>query len=81
MRLTSARESIKTAGIFKPVAAEAKRQPNQLNPLDKLYRALTTALDNLVDAVGLKVAQGERPMRTKMSANENRILVMRTITV
>lgn len=45
-----------TAGILAPCPGDDRLAPEQTARLDKLYRAVVAALDNLLDAVGLKVA-------------------------
>jgi hypothetical protein len=45
-----------TAAILEPSPAEDRFAPERMTPLDRLYRAVVTALDHLVDAVGLKAA-------------------------
>jgi hypothetical protein len=45
-----------TAGILQPASADDRVAPERLTPLDRLYGAVVTALDQLVDAVGLKAA-------------------------
>ena len=45
-----------TAGILGPSAADQRLAPERTTALDRLYRAVVTALDHLVDAVGLKAA-------------------------
>ncbi len=45
-----------TAGLWQPFDGDAQLAPDQLSHLDKLYRAVTQALDHLVLAVGLQVA-------------------------
>ncbi len=45
-----------TASILEPVQGDHRLLPEKTSPLDKLYTAVVTALDNLVDAVGLKAA-------------------------
>ena len=44
------------ASILEPVRGDRRLSPEQISRLDKLYAAVATALDNLVDAVGLKAA-------------------------
>jgi hypothetical protein len=45
-----------TAGLLKPLPADAKMDPQKLTPLDRLYLAVSKALDNLMEGVGLKAA-------------------------
>jgi hypothetical protein len=45
-----------TAGILLPCPADDRLAPERTTRLDRLYRAVVTALDDLVDAVGLKAA-------------------------
>ena len=45
-----------TAGILQPCPADDRLSPDRTTRLDRLYRAVSTALDDLVDAVGLKAA-------------------------
>jgi hypothetical protein len=45
-----------TAGIVERVAGDRRLPAETMSLLDKLYSALLTALDNLVDAIGLKAA-------------------------
>jgi hypothetical protein len=45
-----------TAGLLRPVAADARLDHQKLSPLDRLYQRVTGALDRLVRAVGLKAA-------------------------
>ena len=45
-----------TAGVLKPVPADARFPRDKIAPLDKLYLAVTQALDNLLEGVGLKAA-------------------------
>ena len=45
-----------TAALLEPVAADHAVCNDKLTRLDRLYRAVTTALDSLVDEVGLKAA-------------------------
>jgi len=45
-----------TASILRPFSHDAKIPSESTTRLDGLYRAVTTALDQLVDAVGLKAA-------------------------
>jgi hypothetical protein len=45
-----------TAGLLKPLPADARLPRDQIAQLDKLYRAVTQALDNLLEGVGLKAA-------------------------
>lgn len=45
-----------TAGLLRPVRADAQLPHQRLAQLDRLYRGVTEALDRLVRAVGLKAA-------------------------
>ncbi|MGO9272392.1 MAG: hypothetical protein ACLQOO_19545, partial [Terriglobia bacterium] len=45
-----------TAGALQPFAADAQVPPGRIAHLDKLYLAVTQALDNLIEAVELKAA-------------------------
>jgi hypothetical protein len=45
-----------TAGFLKPFTGDNELAPTRVTRLDKLYRAVVTALDNLCTAVGLKAA-------------------------
>jgi len=45
-----------TAGILEPCQADDCLPPERTSQLDRLYRAVVSALDDLVAAVGLKVA-------------------------
>lgn len=45
-----------TAGILEPFAGDTTLPIDRISRLDKLYLAVTTALDNLVEGVGLKAA-------------------------
>jgi hypothetical protein len=45
-----------TAGVLQPFVADAQVPPDRIARLDKLYLAVTQALDNLTEAVGLKAA-------------------------
>jgi len=45
-----------TAGLLKPFPAEARLPGDRLAQLDQLYLAVTQALDNLLEGVGLKAA-------------------------
>lgn len=45
-----------TAGLLRPFAGDAKLPLEKLTRLDTPYRAAVTALDDLVDAAGLKAA-------------------------
>jgi DNA-binding transcriptional ArsR family regulator len=45
-----------TSGILKPFKPDRGLDEPRISPLDKLYRAVVEALDQLVDAVGLKAA-------------------------
>src|SRR5437867_4367109 len=45
-----------TSGILKPVKDDRRLDDARTAPLDKRYLAVVTALDQLVDAVGLKAA-------------------------
>ena len=45
-----------TAGILKPFAGDNSLSDTETCRLDRLYRAVVSALDKLVEAVGLKAA-------------------------
>lgn len=45
-----------TAGLLRPFPADHKLQNQRLSQLDRLYQRVTHALDDLVQAVGLKAA-------------------------
>jgi hypothetical protein len=45
-----------TAGLLRPVAADAQLHQQRLSHLDRLYQNVSAALDRLVHAVGLKAA-------------------------
>ena len=45
-----------TAGLLHPYRGDRALAADRIHQLDRLYQAVTTALDNLVAAVGLKVA-------------------------
>ena len=45
-----------TAGLLKPFTADARLSRDKIAQLDKLYLAVTQALDNLLEGVGLKTA-------------------------
>jgi hypothetical protein len=45
-----------TAGLLQPISSNNKLQHERLSQLDKLYRRVVQALDELVHAVGLKAA-------------------------
>lgn len=45
-----------TAGVVKPVSNDARFPTDKIAPLDKLYLAVTQALDKLLEGVGLKAA-------------------------
>ena len=45
-----------TAGLLRPYDGDRRLATERLSQLDRLYQAVTTALDNLMNAVGLKVA-------------------------
>jgi hypothetical protein len=45
-----------TAGVLDPVSGDANLTGDRISNLDKLYLAVSTALDNLLEAVGLKAA-------------------------
>ena len=45
-----------TAGLLQPLPTEAKMDPQKLTQLDRLYLAVSKALDNLMEGVGLKAA-------------------------
>jgi len=44
------------AGLFHPYRGDRRVAAERIHQLDKLYQAVTTALDNLVAAVGLNIA-------------------------
>lgn len=44
------------AGILEPFASDSRLTPDKTTQLDRLYRAVLAALDNLVEAIGLKAA-------------------------
>ena len=44
------------AGLLKPFPADARLPRDKLAQLDKLYLAVTQALDNRLEGVGLKAA-------------------------
>ena len=46
----------RVAGLLAPVPADAQLPPAKATELDRLYRAVAHALDNLVEGVGLKAA-------------------------
>ncbi len=45
-----------TAGLLHPYRGDRAMDKQRLHQLDRLYRAVTTALDELLSAVGLKIA-------------------------
>jgi len=45
-----------TAGLLQPFPPDNKLQQQRLSQLDRLYRRVVNALDDLVQAVGLKAA-------------------------
>ena len=45
-----------TAGILRPFAADQDIPQEKITTLDRRYSAVIQALDDLVDAVGLKAA-------------------------
>jgi hypothetical protein len=45
-----------TAGILQPFTADQSIPKEKMNALDRRYTAVVQALDELVDAVGLKAA-------------------------
>jgi hypothetical protein len=45
-----------TAGLVEPFPADARLTGDKIAQLDKLYLAVTQALDNLLEGVGLKTA-------------------------
>jgi len=45
-----------TAGLLKPFPADAQLPRGKIAQLDRLYLAVTQALDNLLEGVGLKAA-------------------------
>ena len=45
-----------TADVLDPVSGDANLMGDRISNLDKLYLAVSTALDNLVEAVGLEAA-------------------------
>jgi hypothetical protein len=45
-----------TAGILEPYSPDDRLASERTTKLDRLYRAVGTALDDLIDAVGLKAA-------------------------
>ena len=45
-----------TSGILKPFKHDRRVADDKTTPLDKLYRKVVRALDQLVDAVGVKAA-------------------------
>jgi len=45
-----------TAAILAPFPGDLTLAVDRISRLDKLYLAVTTALDNLVDGIGLKAA-------------------------
>jgi hypothetical protein len=63
-----------TAGLLHPCPGDRTTTPDRLHQLDKLYQSVAAALDELVAAVGLKLA-------ARFNPNENTILVGAPITV
>ena len=45
-----------TSGILKPFKNDGPVPNSRISPLDKLYRTVVQALDQLVSAIGLKAA-------------------------
>ncbi len=45
-----------TARLLRPVPGDRKLQPQKQSQLDRLYQRITDDLDQLLNAVGLKVA-------------------------
>jgi hypothetical protein len=45
-----------TAGLLRPISSDDKLAATPSTPLDRLYGAVSQALDELVDLVGLKAA-------------------------
>ena len=45
-----------TAGLLRPLPGDHKLQQRKRSQLDRLYQRLIDDLDNLIHAVGLKVA-------------------------
>lgn len=45
-----------TAGVLKPFSSDAQFPRDKIAQLDKLYLAVTHALDDLLEGVGLKAA-------------------------
>jgi Mn-dependent DtxR family transcriptional regulator len=45
-----------TAGLLRPVVADAQLPQQKLSRLDRLYQRVSAALDRLIHAVGLKAA-------------------------
>jgi hypothetical protein len=45
-----------TAGLWRPVSADARLPDHRLSHLDRLYRRVATTLEQLLQAVGLKAA-------------------------
>jgi len=43
-----------TAGLLQPFPADNKLKQNHLSQLDRLYQRVANAVDNLLQAVGLK---------------------------
>ena len=62
-----------TAGILQPFAADQSIPQEKITALDRRYTAVIHALDDLVEAVGLKAASGRH--------YENKILVWDPIRV
>jgi len=60
-----------TAGLLRPVSADAALPPGKRSHLDRLYQRVSTDLDQLVHAVGLNFS---------LPFNENKIPVEAPIT-
>jgi hypothetical protein len=45
-----------TAGLLRPIPGDRKLQPQRQSQLDRLYQRLTEDLDQIIAAVGLKLA-------------------------
>jgi hypothetical protein len=70
-----------TAGLLDPLSGDANLPDDRISNLDKLYLGVSTALDNLIGAVGLQAAQ-EQPLRFWLLASQaNKIHVTDRITV
>jgi hypothetical protein len=61
-----------TAALIEPVAADEGLPDSKLTRLDRLYRAVTNALDSLVDEVGIKAAAYERPHHLSVEHGRHR---------